>query len=55
MTDTTTELPITATELLELRTLAMRLQTDLSRFGDRWNLRRFKEGGALLSEAMIIG
>ncbi len=34
------ELTITATETLELRTLAMRLQTDLARFGDRWARRQ---------------
>jgi hypothetical protein len=33
-------MPITPTEALELRTLALRLQTDLARFGDRWARRQ---------------
>jgi hypothetical protein len=44
MTDTT-EMEFTATEMLELRTLAMKLQTDLARFGDQWARRQPRSRG----------
>jgi hypothetical protein len=34
------ELPLTATEQLELRVLVAKLQADLARFGDRWARRQ---------------
>jgi hypothetical protein len=45
MNDTQQGMPITPTEALELRTLALRLQTDLARFGDRWARRQPRSRG----------
>ena len=44
MTDTT-ELPLTATEQLELRAIVARLEAELSRFGDRWTRRQPRSKG----------
>jgi len=47
--DTQQGMPISPTEALELRTLALRLQTDLARFGDRWARRQPRSRGPQLS------
>jgi hypothetical protein len=41
----TPELPLTATEQLELRVLVTKLQADLARFGDRWARRQPRAKG----------
>jgi hypothetical protein len=41
----TPELPLTATEQLELRVLVVKLQADLARFGDRWARRQPRAKG----------
>ena len=41
----TPELPLTATEQLELRVLVAKVQADLARFGDRWARRQPRTKG----------
>ena len=43
----TSELPLTATEQLELQVLVAKLQADLARFGDRWARRQPRAKGPL--------